>query len=229
MIVLGTRARQAVIALGVAVAANMLTIVTDLGALPLLDDATDIDALRRFDSITATMGLVELLAMIAAAVFFIRWFNGLHRSLDDIRPGVRRHATWWSIGGWFIPIMNLFRPKQILDDMIRCSDRDALTQPWWAPTWWGLWLIGSFGGNIAGRAFFNADTLDALHSATIVDAVSSAILAAGGVVAIVLVRELTSAIESTRAGAATTAAPAAQPWPEAAPAGTSFPAPGREG
>lgn len=186
---------MAVIALGACIAANVVAIITDIAALPLLDDVTDIDALNRFDNLTGSVGILEFLALVAGAVCFIRWFNLIHRGLDKLSPGVRRYDTWWSIGGWFIPIWGLFRPKQILDDMLAAANGRDTAHPWWAPTWWALWIIGSFGGNVAGRAFFNADTLDALRGATIADAVSSAILVAGGAVAIVVVRQLTEAIQ----------------------------------
>ena len=198
MSAISTRARSAVIALGLTVAAGVIVMVSDVAALPLLDDLTDIDALNRFDTVTGLAGLIEILALVAGAVFFVRWFNLVHRSLDDLSPGVRRHATWWSIGGWFVPIWSLFRPKQILDDMLVCAHGEGRAHPWWAPTWWGLWLLGSLGGNIAGQAFFNADTVEALRSATVVDAVASAILVAGGVVAIIVVRQVTEAIELKR-------------------------------
>jgi hypothetical protein len=200
------RARYAVIALGVAETAYAFAVLSDIIALPLLDDPTDFDALTRFDGLTATTGLVQILALVVAAVFFIRWFNLVHRSLDAMCPGVRRHDTWWSIGGWFIPIMTLFRPKQILDDMLVCANGEGSRRPWWAPTWWGLWLVGSLAGNGAGQAFFGADTLEALHTATVVDAVASAVLVAGGVVAIVVVRRLTEMVELKRGEVAARAA-----------------------
>jgi hypothetical protein len=79
MIGLDGRARMAVFALGACIAANAVAIVTDIGALPLLDDVTDVDALTRFDNITGGVAIVEFFALIAGAVFFIRWFNLIHR------------------------------------------------------------------------------------------------------------------------------------------------------
>ena len=192
---LTSRARSAVIALWVCVAASVLAVVTDLIALPLLDDVTDIDALNSFDAVTGLAGLVSFLALIAGAIFFIRWFNLIHRGLDSLSPGVRRHATWWSIGGWFIPIWGLFRPKQILNDMLACANGRGSAEPWWASTWWGLWIAGSLIGNVSGRLFFSADTVDALRGATIADAIASAILVGAGIVAVTVVREVTEAIQ----------------------------------
>ena len=36
-----------------------------------------------------------------------------------------RYGTGWAIGAWFIPIFNLFRPKQIANDIDRASAPDA--------------------------------------------------------------------------------------------------------
>ena len=59
----------------------------------------------------------------------------------------------WSggIAYWFIPIANLFRPKQVVNDIWRASDPD-LPRGVWASRdvpllihcWWGAWLISAF-------------------------------------------------------------------------------------
>jgi len=192
---LTSRARAATLALWVCVAACALAFIAHIAALPMLDDITDIDALNSFDAVTGLAWMVMLLAMIAGAVFFIRWFNLIHRGLDSLSPGVRRHATWWSIGGWFIPIMGLFRPKQILDDMLACANGRDSAAPWWAGTWWGLWIAGSLIVNLSSRLSSGADTVDALRGATIADAVGIALFVGAGIVAVTVVKEVTEAIQ----------------------------------
>ena len=94
--------------------------------------------------------------------------------------------------------MAFFRPRQILTDMLRCSNGERV-EPWWASTWWALWIVGSFGGNVAGRLFFDADTIDGLRKATIADAISSTILVVTAPIAVIVVRRTTEALERKRA------------------------------
>jgi hypothetical protein len=191
------RSRNAVAALALVLVAEIGTIASDAIALPWLDDPTDVDAASRFDTVTGIAALVEFLALIVAAIFFIRWFNLMYRSLDSLCPGARRYATWWSIGGWFIPIMSLFRPKQMLNDMVRCA-YGAQTAPWWASVWWGMFVFASIAGNIDGRVSINAETIDEIQASTTFDIFATAIYVATAPLAIIVVRRLTEAMEAKR-------------------------------
>lgn len=50
--------------------------------------------------------------LIAKDFAFLVWFWLAYRNLDalDLR---RRYGTGWAIGGWFVPFLNLARPKQV--------------------------------------------------------------------------------------------------------------------
>jgi hypothetical protein len=210
---LGPRPRQAVGALVVALVANLVAAVIDIGALPLLDDPTDLDALRQFDSVTRFATIIGLVSSIVAAICFIRWFNLVHRNLDALCPGLRRHATSWSIGGWFVPVLAFFRPKQILNDMLDCT-HGAGTRPWWAATWWGVWIIGSLVSNLVGRAFFDADTIQSFRDATSADAVASLILIVAAALGVIVIRQVSGAMERKHAVATVPAVPEATVRPE---------------
>src|SRR3712207_1026141 len=71
------------------------------------------------DTRQALIGFAQLAFYIVAAIFFIAWFHRGYRNVDAIGPQWRRHGTGWAIGGWFVPILSLWRPKQIVNDMWR--------------------------------------------------------------------------------------------------------------
>ena len=110
------------------------------------------------------------------------------------------------------PGLALIRPKQILDDMLDCTN-GAGTRPWWAATWWGVWIIGSLVSNGVGRAFFDADTIDSIRDATAADAVACVILVAAAALGVIVVRQLSEAMERKHADvlAVTTPPPPQQP------------------
>lgn len=196
---LGDRAQAARVALIVVTICYALVIAADVLALPVLSgDGTDtFDPIELFDVITGLAALPALIAFIAAAVFFIRWLNAAHRNLDALSPGVRRHATWWSIGGWFIPIMGLFRPLQILNDLLTGAGFGK-QKPWWASTWWALFLTGAVFSSVGSSLIADADTVAQVRTGAILDAVVSAVLVAAGLVALIVVRETTAALEDAR-------------------------------
>jgi hypothetical protein len=106
------------------------------------------------------------------------------------------------IGGWFVPILSLWRPKQIADDIWRGSDPDApaVQEPGahsdddgrLLTTWWALWIISVFVGNVAARLFFSADSLSDIRDSDALDMASLAVDVSAAVYAILVVRHITS-------------------------------------
>jgi hypothetical protein len=93
------------------------------------------------DAFEAITGIGFLLAYIASAVFFVRWFQHLYRSLyDRVELKWNKSAGAWS---WFIPFVNYFRPVQIANKMIEESadDEDGKGM---VGVWWAFWVISIF-------------------------------------------------------------------------------------
>jgi hypothetical protein len=63
------------------------------------------------DNRQAVMGVIQFAAYIAGAIVFIRWLHAAYRNADVVAPGVRRYGHGWAIGSWFVPFLNLWRPK----------------------------------------------------------------------------------------------------------------------
>ena len=90
------------------------------GGLPSADEIRDAE--DRVDQ--ASIGIV--VAYVLAAIAFIPWFHRAYSNLPRMGVADLRYAPGWAIGAWFIPIFNLFRPKQIANDIDRASAPGAL-------------------------------------------------------------------------------------------------------
>jgi Domain of unknown function (DUF4328) len=83
----------------------------------------------------ASAARLPLLAI--AFILLLRWLHFAYAGLDSYAPGVRRFATGWAYGGWFVPVLNWWRPKQLVNDV------------WLGPpsilraAWWGAWLLAA--------------------------------------------------------------------------------------
>lgn len=61
-----------------------------------------------------------------------------------------RHAPGWALGGWLVPFLSLWRPKQMIDDLWRASapgtppgvDLRVVQKPLAVTLWWAAFLIG---------------------------------------------------------------------------------------
>jgi len=94
------------------------------------------------------IGIIYLIAWIVSAVFFLRWFKTAYHNLRQITDV--RHAEWWTIVSWCIPIVNLFLPYQIMKELYiktkefliaREYEISKTLMPDYLRGWWILWII----------------------------------------------------------------------------------------
>jgi heme/copper-type cytochrome/quinol oxidase subunit 3 len=174
------------------------------------DDWADAEATSN-DTRQGTIGLVQFALFIAGAVVFIRWMYGAYQNLDLVAPGERRYSAGWAIGSWFVPIMNLFRPKQMINDIWRAGGRDTEdAQPGFLLlSWWLLWLLSSWIVNAAARLYQRAETAEEIKTGTILYLISDAMSVVCAILAIIVVRKGTDRLDAKAA-----AAPPTPPAPE---------------
>jgi hypothetical protein len=174
------------------------------------EEVTDAEATAN-DNRQGTIGLVQLVLGIACAVVFIRWMYAAYRNVSVVAPGERRYGAGWAIGSWFVPILNLFRPKQMINDIWRAGGRDAQdAQPGWLlVSWWLLFLLSSWIVNAAARSYINAETAEEIKTGTILYFVSDAMSVVCAILAIVIVRQATDRLDAEAA-----AVPSPPPAPQ---------------
>lgn len=100
----------------------------------------------------ATAIAVVLFAVGAALTLAATWL--LYRNLPALEVGDLRFGPAWAFWGWLVPGINLWRPKQIVDDLWRGSHPYAPSfsaswrvgpVPAWSSVWWiTAWLGAGF-------------------------------------------------------------------------------------
>lgn len=94
---------------------------------------------------------VSGLAMLVAGVFVIRWQLAAVRNLPALGAGPAGWSPLEAGLAWFVPVGNLFAPKQIFDHLWRSSEPgrlldaapdelDAIQLPRILTAWWVLWV-----------------------------------------------------------------------------------------
>jgi hypothetical protein len=152
---------MAVVALGVAISdAFEVAMLNRVIAGEELSDA----ALDASDDRQALLGMVSFVVYIACIVTFIRWLSRAYRNLDAVARGIRRHGHGWAIGGWFVPILNLWRPKEIVNDVWRSGGTEP---PPLLGVWWGGFIVSNWLSNIALRSAFTGDTPEEIRNGSI--------------------------------------------------------------
>jgi len=113
------------------------------------DDSKSYDERHAANRLLGVSALVFLGLVVATSIVFIFWMWRSAKNnelLGRVRP---RHTSGWSIGGWFIPLGNLWIPVQVMHDLWQGSDpavgnyRDwrGLPRSPLVGWWWGLFLL----------------------------------------------------------------------------------------
>ncbi len=134
-------------------------------------------------------------------MFFIRWFHAAYSNLRVLgQPEIRYH-TAWAIVAWFVPIFNIWRPKQIANDIWRGSDPDApsfgksawkdVSVPALLGFWWAVWLVTNYVSNVWLRTAWEDDTIEEVKRSAQLDIAASITDIVAGALAIPVVLMLT--------------------------------------
>ncbi len=195
--------------LGLIVLTNVIAIWSDLLELDLLDrviaggEVSDSEATSNDDR-QALVGLIQTGVYLATIVFFIRWLYRAYKNVDAVMPGARRYGHGWAIGGWFIPILSCWRPKQVVNDVWWAGTPEGQNANRWPGlllgAWWVSFLITSVLGNIASRTGTGVDaTTEQLRDGTMAYLVADSFDCVAAVLAILTVLAVTRRMEAKAA------------------------------
>jgi hypothetical protein len=215
------RALPAMLAVGVCAAlagAAVATGVLQLAVLQQIGAGAEVsESLAAVsDGLYGGVGLLQLLATVVAGILWLRWLHAAYGALREVGSGYTTFTPGWAVGYWFVPLVNLVRPYQIVRELWQRSESanalDALPgqTPNLVSGWWGLWLVAALGGRVAASQQMGAATLPDLTSATMVQLVIDAIVLAAGVLAVLIVRRIAQVQSGWSGRAATTGRDLAQ-------------------
>jgi hypothetical protein len=232
------RQRAVIIVFGAIFVADLVAVGSSLMELNLLDrlesGAFVSDAeIDDNDTRQGSMGVLQLVLYIAGAIVFIRWLRAAYRNVDVLAPGFRRYGHGWAIGAWFVPFLNLWRPKQIVNDVWRAGAENPNDDrpPLLLLAWWLSWIASTLLGRAAGRAAVDQDTLDELRTVDFLFIVSDGWDAIVAVMAVAVVRATTRRLDRKAAEVPPAPQTYAEPYAatSVAPPGWSPAAPERPG
>jgi len=153
------------------------------------------------------VGISRLVAILPTAIAFFIWIHGAYRNLVLLGVPDLTYSPAWAVGGFRVPVLNFFRPFQVMCEIWQKSDpatslatADTPVEVQGAPktlpallvAWWVLTLISYVFGRIILQMFKGTEnTLQSLKTQSMVLVVSDALTALTAVAAIVLVGRIT--------------------------------------
>lgn len=101
------------------------------------------------------LGGLHALSFYMAVVAFSMWFHRVHRNLPSLAAGELKYTPGWGVAYFFIPIVQLFRPVQVMGEIWRGSDPGNVQGADVLPNstnrvalWWTFWILGVIGERI---------------------------------------------------------------------------------
>jgi len=140
------------------------------------------------------IAIVYLIVFIISGITFIQWFRRAYYNLS-LRTKCK-HTEGWAAGAWFVPIISLFRPVQIMNELWDKTSKliSEKTNTPKAPRttmigiWWTLWIISHFIGKYVTKSGLKAETVEEYINSTIGDMIISILGIPLAVVTVLIVR-----------------------------------------
>jgi len=166
--------------LWVSLGLGLLSLLLDFMQMSLLSAGSfSRAAAEAHDSRQQFVGILCLFAFIITGFTFLKWIHRANSNCHGFGTQGMKFTPGWSIGYYFIPIINLYKPYQAMKEIWKVSTNPA---NWQNETggavlrwWWALWLISGFLGQAAFRMSLQADTISALQASTTVSIASGII------------------------------------------------------
>lgn len=155
----------------------------------------DIDAdeiLLTSDWLNVVVGIIQFLFGILLGVTFLRWIYRANKNLHTLSSEPMRFSPGWSIGWYFIPIANLFKPYQAMKEIWTVTHRGALhggLLGWW----WFFWIVSNMLGRMTMRISFRVEDAQGYAISALVDAISDGVDVGLSVIALALVGRIARA------------------------------------
>ncbi|WP_053737208.1 DUF4328 domain-containing protein [Nocardia sp. NRRL S-836] len=154
--------------------------------------------LRTADAISLLVNGPRLAVSVAAGVVFVVWLYRSRQNAERLTYDVdHRHKRGWVIGGWIVPVISLWYPAQIVQDVWRSFDATQQDRPLQARdknglvvAWWLVFLASSWGDRAVTQLVLRDSDLETVAAWTWV---SAFVTIGAAVLAIVLVRRLIDA------------------------------------
>ncbi|MGW7044487.1 DUF4328 domain-containing protein [Streptomyces avermitilis] len=168
--------------LGLVVAADVFAVVADFNMYDVSGALADGELgagmqrkADRADALYAAAGVAQVAALIATMIVFLVWFYRVRVNAEVFAPDRQSKSRGWAIGGWFVPVVNLWFPRRIALDIWDASGPDALwdgdlavaPRPSHARVnaWWMVWIVSLLADRVASTAYRKAETAPEIHEA----------------------------------------------------------------
>ena len=121
---------------------------------------SDVDAneiMLPSDAVSGIVGLVQMVLGIVTGVTFLRWIYRSNKNLRMLSDEAMTFTPGWSVGWYFVPFANLYKPYQVMKEIWTVSHKSEASNHAIVGWWWITCLISNFLGRLAFKLVMRAD------------------------------------------------------------------------
>jgi hypothetical protein len=196
------RAKIAIISITIILVLEVVGIISGLMQLQLLQNVQlglgiSPEEVHSNDLREQIVASIYLVFTLISAITFICWFRRAYYNLH-LKAETLSFSEGWASGSWFVPIINLYRPFQIMKELFRetheilskngieiTSDPNPNRLSWW----WTIWIFSNVLGQFVFRYSMKAETLNELFVVTISSVVLSLVGIPLGIITIKIIQD----------------------------------------
>ena len=199
------RSKNAIILIWIVFAMEIISFISSFMQYILIQEAANgevisVEYANSNDSREQIVGIIYMVAYFISGVTFIQWFRRAYFNLH-LKVNRLSQNEGWAAGSWFVPIVNLYRPYQIMKELFVETNfffkrneisvnKDFATVS--LSMWWTLWIINNFLGQFIFKYSMRAETIDELTISTIANMVSNVLGIPLAIITIRIIKEYSS-------------------------------------
>jgi hypothetical protein len=128
------------------------------------------------DARQATVGALQVLIYLVSGIWILRWIYVAASNARALAASPMEFSPGWSVGWYFIPFLNLWKPYQAMKEIWRVSadprNPDIVPASSLLSSWWLFYIVASLSGNAAFRMSLRAEQVNQLLAANLVTRIS---------------------------------------------------------
>ncbi len=167
----------------------------------------DPEAADQNDMRVMAIGVVEFIVYLVTGICFCTWINRMHHNVRWFGAQGMSITPGWAVGYFFVPVMNLFRPYQAMQELWKASTSPGAWKQLAGSSivglWWTFWIITLVLERLVSSLGKRADTLNELKSITVLSIAESALAIPLCIIAINMIRVIQRAQKNWVDGANT--------------------------
>lgn len=142
---------------------------------------------------------IDVAVSLIAGIVFIRWFRRSYFNLHKLSNGLS-HGEGWAAGAWFTPVVNLFRPYQIMKELwdetlslLSSNNEPEVTSAKAGSkvlgVWWAMWIMSGVLARIGSRMTDDNSSVEEYQAADIVNISSDMFNVIAGILLIGIIKK----------------------------------------